>query len=179
MNTMRFRAILILPKLRDVEAIKQIRERYDPSFGKISLHITLVFPFRSEIPTQELRSHVETGLKGCSQFSLRMQGITGHEGNHLFLNVIHGNDAIIDLHRRLYSGLFARYRNRGYTFFPHLTVGRFYDETAFDTGLKSLEAFDMLFETVVDEVSIIGIEPNGCSAIEAVLWINDNQDQRQ
>ena len=179
LNTEALRAVLIPPKLENIEAIERVRERCDPSFEMVPPHITLVFPFRSEIPTEEVHAHVESALRDCSQFPLRMQGITGHEGSHLFLNVIHGNDAIIDLHRRLYSGLLAPYQNRAYTFFPHLTVGRFVDELLFEEALASLESFDVSFETMVDEVSVIAIEQDGRARTTGVVRLVGSWDDKE
>lgn len=170
---MNWQAVLIFPRLKNIDEIERIREQYDPLYGKTAPHITLVFPFNSDIPTEDIHSHAQGALAGCSRFPLRMQGITGQEGSCLFLNVVRGNDAIIDLHRRLYSGPLAPFRNRAYTFFPHLTVGRFSYETSFESALESLIAFDTVFETVVDEVSIIGVESNGHSTIAASVRIGD------
>ncbi|MCD6327035.1 2'-5' RNA ligase family protein [bacterium] len=166
------RAILILPRLDNVEAIERVRKRYDPSFGKIAPHNTLVFPFKSGMTTEEVHAHAEAALKGCDPFSLQMRGVTGHESSHLFLNVIRGNDEIIDLHHRLYSGPLAMYRNRAYTFFPHLTVGRFFDEGTFEEALATLESFDEPFETTVDEVTIIAIDGSGCANFQSVVHLN-------
>ncbi|MBN2209563.1 MAG: 2'-5' RNA ligase family protein [Candidatus Coatesbacteria bacterium] len=166
---MNWRAILIFPRPGNLDEIEAIREKYDASYGKIAPHITLVFPFDSDIQSGELRTHVETVLGRCRPFPLRMQGITGQEGSCLFLNVVRGNDGVIALHRLLYSGMLARYRNLRYTFFPHLTVGRFSDEAAFEMALESLRACETTFETVVDEVSVTAIDARGCSVLQTVV----------
>lgn len=166
---MHWQAVLIFPRLADVGEIERIRRQYDPVYEKVEPHFTLVFPFNSEIPTDELRKHTEEALKGCRRFPVQMQGITGQEGSCLFLNVVRGNDAIIDLHRRLYSGVLAPYRDLHYTFFPHLTVGRFSNEASYKTALESVRTFDTVFETVVDEVAVISIGSGGCCKVEAVV----------
>ena len=48
---MRERTIMIFPKFGRMEVIYEIRDKYDPLSKLIRPHITLVFPFASEIST--------------------------------------------------------------------------------------------------------------------------------
>ena len=49
-NMMSKRAIILFPKFcSNTDLIQDIRDRYDPLASKIAPHITLVFPFESEI----------------------------------------------------------------------------------------------------------------------------------
>ena len=42
---------------------------------------------------------------GLHPFNIVLKGVTGSEEEYLFLNVKVGNDQIIELHDKLYSGL--------------------------------------------------------------------------
>ena len=49
------RDILIIPKFNNIHKIQIIREKYDELFNMIEPHITLAFPFRSNISNEELK----------------------------------------------------------------------------------------------------------------------------
>ena len=83
-----------------------------------------------------------------------LQGITGHEGAHLFLNPVRGNDEIIDVHRRLYGGELSRHLDRKESYLPHMTLGWLPDEKSFREAVDSLAGHTELYETVVGEVAL-------------------------
>lgn len=49
--TLPTRVIVIFPPAADVAVIDPLRQRFDPLASVIAPHITLVFPFQSEIST--------------------------------------------------------------------------------------------------------------------------------
>jgi hypothetical protein len=67
-----------------------------------------VFPFDSELPTGQLRDHVQSCVAGLAPFPVRLSQVTGSEGEYLFLNIKRGNDELIALHDRLYTGPLER-----------------------------------------------------------------------
>lgn len=116
------RAIHIFPEFDQVDLIQSIRKKYDPLYTCIPPHITLVFPFESEITNIDLYRHVKQAVTGFQPFAIHLEEITASNGYYLFLNVKQGNDQIIALHDRLYSGPLASYRSYRHTYLPHLTV---------------------------------------------------------
>jgi predicted nucleic acid-binding Zn-ribbon protein len=65
------RAIVIFPQLgSDINLIQDIRDQYDPLAHKIAPYITLVFPFESEISSNELRQHLSNSLYEFKSFNL-------------------------------------------------------------------------------------------------------------
>lgn len=102
--------------------IKAIRAKYDPLADLIPPHVTLVFPFESDVSTEVLSVHLQNSVVGLKPFRLVMTGVTGADGEYLFLNVKVGNDQIIQLHDRLYTGLLKEYLRRSLTYIPHLTA---------------------------------------------------------
>ena len=107
------RSIIIFPQFgSDINLIQDIRNQYDPLANKIAPHITLVFPFESEICSHTLRQHIETSLSGFKAFSLSMQGISSEEGNYLFLNLIKGQEYITKIHDLLYSEILEKFLSK-------------------------------------------------------------------
>ena len=95
------RSIVIFPQLgKDTDLIQNIRHKYDPLVNKIAPHITLVFPFESEISSDALRQHIETQLGISKPFSLSFQGISQKQGNYLFLNLTQGQEQIVKIDRQ-------------------------------------------------------------------------------
>jgi 2'-5' RNA ligase len=147
------RAIIIFPQLgSDTNLIQNIRNQYDSLANKIAPHITLVFPFESDISSNELYQHVRNNLHDFKSFELTMQRIIQEE-NYLFLKLIRGQKEVIEIHDLLYSKLLARFLSKQHHYQPHLTVGRFKDLNAVKIAMNKLEHFDYKFETKVDKIT--------------------------
>lgn len=164
------RAIVLFPKFRNIAAIQAIRERFDPLAEYIAPHITLVFPFESTLSTEELKAHLSHSLAGMKQFAVSLSGVTGDfRDGYLFLNVKQGNDSIIDLHDRLYSGALEPFLFRKVTYYPHITVGRVEEPSAFDQAIVELAGFQENFEAEIDRIYVENIDSSDRSTIELVF----------
>lgn len=161
------RAIHIFPAFENIDSINMLRASYDPLANFIPPHITLVFPFESgEISSDGLTAHVQEATADLRPFSVALRGVTGAEGGYLFLNVKIGNDHIIQLHDRLYSGILRPYLYRHLTYVPHLTVGRIQDPGEFEAALEQTVDWNETFETTVHEFVVERIEDDGTSVEE-------------
>ena len=164
------RAIVIFPKFDNIDAIQAVRERFDPLASFIAPHITLVFPFESELSTQEIGDHVRRAIEGVKRFPVQLSSVTGDfRDGYLFLNVKRGNDAIIDLHDKLYRGVLEQYLFRKVTYCPHVTVGRLEQPTEFDQALEELAGFSEQFKVEIDRISVESIDSHEQSMIELVF----------
>ncbi|UVI27606.1 2'-5' RNA ligase family protein [Paenibacillus spongiae] len=163
------RAIHVFPAFQNCEAIEEVRKKYDPLYGLIPPHLTLVFPFESEMPSTTLKRHVKDALTGLSPFTIRLKGITGTQDNYLFLNVKKGNDQIIELHDRLYAGVLRNYLSLRHVYIPHITVGRLHDDTELQAALIDTRSMETSFETQVNQVAAEIIESSGASIIEFIV----------
>ena len=160
------RAIHIFPQFHNIELIQELRKKYDPLYSLVLPHITLVFPFESNISSLTLEQHVKETLVGVCPFSIKLEGISGTLDNYLFLNVKNGNDHLIKIHDLLYSGILENFLNRRITFIPHLTVGKLENEAELKSALTETQAFKASFETLVTEVTSEIIGNKGESDIE-------------
>ena len=66
------RAIILFPSFDNINIIKSVREKYDPLANYIAPHITIVFPFDSDISTDDLKSHFNKVLKGIKKFNVQL-----------------------------------------------------------------------------------------------------------
>lgn len=127
------RCIMVIPEFENGGAIDNIRNKYDPLADHVRPHITLVFPFESEIPTDDLRKHISANISGIAPFELVLSGISPVE-SYLFLNIVKGGNEIVELHKRLYTGILENYFPewlKEKAFLPHMTVGNFDNDDAF------------------------------------------------
>lgn len=161
---------MIFPKFSNMEIIETIRQKYDPLANHVAPHITLVFPFESDIETVSLRDHLEVACKDIKKFKLELSEISrgGGYGYYLFLNVVEGKEIITNLHSMLYSGIlqdfYPVWLKDNYT--PHMTIGNFRTEEALELALNETKTIDEKFATIVDHISVEIIDENEDSIIE-------------
>jgi len=160
------RAIVIFPDFSNLHLIDEIREKYDPLYKFISPHLTLIFPFQSDLTKKELVEHLENQLRNISTFELRARGVTGASDGYIFLDVKMGNDNMIELHDKLYEGILKSYHNKFIPYIPHITIARIKDENKHREIVKELSDFDVEFRTVIDKISIEVIDNSEKSILE-------------
>lgn len=165
------RSILLFPQFENAALIEEIRKKYDPLYKFIRPHITLVFPFESEYLQDEIDVHIRSKLKGIKPFEVIMSEITGTVNNDLFLNVKKGNDEIIRIHDLLYTDILEPFRDRRYTYTPHITVGRFADKEDLTNVLLEYEGLDHSFDTIINEITVEIIDEHENSIIETIIPI--------
>jgi 2'-5' RNA ligase len=121
---------MIFPHFKNERLIDDIREKYDPLAEHVRPHITLVFPFDSDIETTKLKEHIVNVASNIKTFSITLSGITPSIsiGNYLFLNIKEGNTQINEIHKRLYKGILKEVYPEWLNdtgFLPHMTVGNY------------------------------------------------------
>lgn len=160
------RTIMIFPQFSNQEIIEGIRKKYDPLYNLVSPHITLVFPFKSNISNVILSQKLDECLKETVSFSLILQGISKHKdiyGNYIFLDVEKGRKEIMKIHNDLYLNIFGkRYYN---SFIPHLTIGNLDSEDKMEQAYESVKNMDIRFTTMIEKVSVEMIGNDGESNI--------------
>lgn len=66
------RTILLFLHNMPIDEIESMREKYDPLFGLIPPHITIVFPFESSISNDDLKLHILNVSKGFIRLKLSL-----------------------------------------------------------------------------------------------------------
>jgi 2'-5' RNA ligase len=150
---------MIFPNFENIDIIDKIRDKYDPLCNYVRPHITLVFPFESDISSSDLASHIKTALVNCKPFNLTMQGFAASVepwSNYLFLNVTHGLENLFQLSKKLYTGILEKFKSDIYakSYCPHLTVGNLNKQEDYEAILKDLEKEKSKFVACVNCVSV-------------------------
>ena len=168
---MKKRCILIFPIFENMNVIDTIRSQYDPLSKLVSPHITLVFPFESELETSELAEHIQNALKDFRSFSLKMKGITVSiepKENYLFLNVVQGLQELYGLSRALYTGILEKYKSDNYEnkYLPHITVGKLKKSENYGEILDKIGNQETEFSSFVNDIYVEIICEDNSSIIE-------------
>ena len=170
---MQTRTIMIFPECDHMEDIEKIRKSYDPLYGLVRPHITLVFPFQDAISNEELRRRMEKALKDSKPFQLELQNTAMQKdvyGNFLFLKIKEGEQAIVELHQKLYQSIFKEDVS-GQPYVPHMTIGNLGTEEQMQLAYCKIRNMSTVFKSRVDTVAVemIGEQQESIIIIEAKL----------
>lgn len=153
---MSLRTIMIFPEFENIDVINDIRRKYDPLAELVLPHITLVFPFDSELTNEELNLHLKECLSEIKPFKIELAGFSkqiNSFGNSLFLNVVQGIDEIKNIHDRLYKDKLKQF-DAAYDYVPHMTVGRVSSKELLDNAFDDVKNYKDKFSTVVKTISV-------------------------
>lgn len=153
MNT---RTIMIFPEFKNIDIINDIRKKYDPLADLVLPHITLIFPFASELTNGELKLYLEECLSEIQPFKVELKGFSKHEdkyGNFLFLDVVQGMDVIKNIHDALYKDKLKQF-DLGFDYVPHMTVGKVSSKELLDKAFNDVNKCIDTFSTVVNKISV-------------------------
>jgi 2'-5' RNA ligase len=166
------RCIMIFPQFSNINIIDRIREKYDPLANNVRPHITIVFPFQSNISKEELQEYLVASLNGMKSFHLTLEGVIrvyDDSGYYLFLGVKEGVEKIKELHDKLYEGMLKEYKPNwlnNVEFMPHMTIGNFYNKEELDSAYRDVGGIKGRFSTIVDKISVEIVDKNEDSIIE-------------
>lgn len=147
---------MIFPEFENMDIINDIRKKYDPLADLVLPHITLVFPFDSELTNEKLNLHLKESLEGIHPFEIELEGFSKQEdryGNYLFLNIVQGIDVIKNIHDKLYKDKLKQF-DSGRDYVPHMTVGKVSSIELLDKAFDYVSKCNEKFSTVVKKISV-------------------------
>lgn len=158
------RDILIIPKFSNIHKIQMIREKYDELFDIIEPHITLAFPFKSNISNEKLKQQLTNIIKNINPFRIKCKGITLRKDKrintyYIFLNIVEGKEIIKEINHRIYENILNNIDVKKYNYEPHITLG------TTNNPNEKIELNEE-FETIVDSIVVEQIGENEESIIE-------------
>ena len=162
------RSIILFPAFDNLDLLDAIRRDHDPLFGYIAPHVTLVFPFASDLTGQEVQRHLEKAIAECSAFEASFRSFSGdYRDGYIFLDCVKGNDAIIGLHDLLYSGPLKDEIFNEVPYFPHITVGKVAEPSLFSKIVRELNEMHVTFTCWIDRVYVEQIGEDEQSIVES------------
>lgn len=166
------RCIIIFPEFENINIINKVRDKYDPLAEKVKPHITLVFPFESNINKIQLHKYLMESINDIKCFNLILNNIikiNDKTGLYLFLEVKKGTNIIKQLHNRLYDGMLETYKPKWLNeidYMPHMTIGNFSNSIELNNAYKDVSSKKDEFNTLIDKISVEIIADNEESIIE-------------
>ena len=106
-------------------AIDAIRRKYDPTYGAVTPHVTVIFPVPDSVGEAALISHIETVLREWRPFEIRFSGFCKSRDHWLFLTLKEGRSEVKEIYKSLHTGMLAEYRRDDVEFIPHIGLGLF------------------------------------------------------
>ena len=165
---MSYRTIMVFPEFENMQIINDIRDKYDPLAKLVRPHITIVFPFESDMSNEDISHILNIRLLNISPFEIELKGFSKHidqSGNYLFLDIIRGKEKLVLLHDELYKNEFNNFDFLGGDYIPHITVGKCSTVNEMDEVFECIKGIDDSFSTVVNEISVEMIGENEASII--------------
>lgn len=160
-------AIVAFLDLGTAPWVEELRDNYDPLAQRVAAHLTLVHPFSTTLARQALEAHLQAVSRATPPITLELRGVTGHQGEYLFLNLKRGNDEVIALRDALYTGPLATFWEASVTFVPHVTVGRLSSHIQFLEALHAARGYTEPVATVLGRLSCYRIDDDGRRVILA------------
>lgn len=179
-------ALVFRPKI-DTSKIDGFRLKYDPHVNLIEPHITLVFPISDKsIDKIAFQKHIKDILKNEKSFRIHLQGLEKSWDHWLNLIIKEGNDNVIKLHDKLYTGILAPLFRKDLGYIPHIGIGLFVsensdykvtdptlktlDEGKYKTALDEAESLDFDYWADLDNLELITLDDNATKIIDKELF---------
>ena len=158
------RDILIIPKFNNIHKMQKIGEKYDELFDIIEPHITLAFPFKSDISNEKLKQQLTDIIKNINPFRIKCKGIILRKDKiintyYIFLNIVEGKEIIKEINHRIYENILNNIDVKKYNYEPHITLG------TTNNPNEKIELNEE-FETIVNSIVVEQIGENEESIIE-------------
>jgi len=164
------RSILVFPffSKKTKSLVAKIRRMYDPLWDKVAAHVTLVFPFESELGSKEMISILTDVLKGVSPFKVCLTGFERFDSGHIFLSITDENGILLSLIRKFYDHpLLSTYKPPFFDILkPHITVAFFPDLAMMNAVFEKIKDRRIMEEIRIDAVDVEIIGEHDESVIE-------------
>ncbi len=118
----RYAVVIFLPAHLD-QIVQPIREKYDPLYNLVPLHISLAFPFDSPEPLDELAGKIKKVADTCKSPVIEMHSIGDFYPKFPVIYWdIKKNQELQTLHNAIYESL--NMSRPFQTYLPHATIAR-------------------------------------------------------
>jgi len=155
-------AVAWFPAFRGIERIEALRARHDPMAAQVPAHLTLVFPFGTNLKRLQMETHVRRVAAKWPPIAVTFRAIRMHGNEFVFLMAGRGAASVTAFHDRLYTRSLRPHLRPEFPYEPHITVARQAEPARLERAYH--EAKDELQEEYVDvlrEVDLLAVEPDG------------------
>lgn len=170
------RAIVWFPPLPPDNKIETFRGHHDPLATRIPAHVTLVFPFPTNLTSTQWASHIKRIVGNWPRLPVSFRDIESIQDEFTVLMLRDKSEAVIALHDKLYSGVLKPFLRTEMEYRPHITLGRV-------TGNPSASTYEAMHQAatsevrgewraVMKELSIVSIHQDGTITTDKSIPLN-------
>ncbi len=170
------RAIVWFPPFPMDSPIEPFRRRFDPVADLLPAHVTLVFPFPTNLSVVQLAAHIRRVVGNWPSLPVSFRDIEGILDEFVFLMVRDRADAIVALHDKLYRGILKAFLRDDIPYLPHVTIGRVGANPS-SPAFAAMHAIAQQevrgeWRCVLRELAIVTLQPDGTITIDATIPLN-------
>ena len=155
-------AVAWFPRFRGLERVEAFRARHDPMAANIPAHLSLVFPFGTNLSRLQVETHVRRVAAQWPPVSTTFRTIRIHANEFVFLLASRGASSITAFHDRLYTRSLRPHRRPEFPYEPHITIARQPEparlERAYD---EARDEFPGEYADVMREVELLAVGADG------------------
>lgn len=170
------RCIVWFPAFPIEAPIEAFRRQHDPLANALPAHVTLVFPFATNLTSVQLASHVKRIVGNWPPLPVTFRDIESIVDEFVVLMVRERADALVALHDKLYRGVLRSHLRSEIPYVPHVTLGRV---RSHPVGAS----FSSLFENaalqirgewraILRELAVVTMHPDGTINVDQTIPLN-------
>jgi 2'-5' RNA ligase len=118
------RAIVWFPPFPLDSHIEEFRRRHDPLADALPAHVTLVFPFPTNLTVTQLATHIRRVVGNWPVLPVSFRDVESIVDEFVVLMLRERAEAIVALHDKLYGGILKTHLREDIEYQPHVTIGR-------------------------------------------------------
>ena len=149
------RVIFIEPNINN-KIINKIFNKYNSDSKFVNPHICLVFPFESNLTTNEIDTILKNTLSGVECFDIFIKGISisyENNNNFIFLNIADTNDILATISEKLYYELGNNAILKTDKYIPHITIAKNKSKDKINLIYNEISRFNtLLINLKVDKI---------------------------
>ncbi len=155
-------AVAWFPAFRGIERIEAFRARHDPMGTRIPAHVSLVFPFETNLTLLQLETHVRRVAAKWPPVPVTFRAIRLHANEFVFLMASRGTDSIAALHDKLYTRSLRPHLRPEFAYEPHITIARQLDPARLDAAFdEAKDEFSTEHAGVMREIDLLSVDADG------------------
>jgi 2'-5' RNA ligase len=156
--------------------LQRFRLEHDPLGAKIEPHLALVFPFHANLTVPQLVSHIKRTTAGWPALPVTFHGVesvASPNGLFTLLMCELRNEAITELHDRLYQGVLAGFLRDDIEYRPHITLAQSNTNAAFEATLADAELrFRETYRATMRDLTIVTHASDGTISIDETVALS-------
>ncbi len=157
---------------KDINWINDYRKKNDIYYDLIDAHFTFVFPTYNLEPDDFIKE-IKKQAKSIQKIEFQIKcAIRNNDRTNEYWHVLlvpdKGFSDIVELHDKLYSGLFAPTQRLDLDFIPHMGIGNSTDPKDCKRMVDEVNAMDINIVGTIDSLDIIQLKNDVVSTLEIV-----------